>query len=112
MNGGANHPNDLTCGLNGGPSGGYLMGKPLTSEFQGGPPFGRWWENFPLGICVDKLSLVQCILLTTNALVVIKVVTYCGTSLLSLLMINETTLITWTPIVCGVCIGVNDDRLF
>jgi len=41
VNGGANHPNDLTCGLNGGPSGGYLMGKPLTSEFQGGPPFGR-----------------------------------------------------------------------
>ncbi len=38
---GAKHPNDLTCGLNGGPPSGYLLGKPPTSEFQGGPPFGR-----------------------------------------------------------------------
>jgi hypothetical protein len=38
---GANHPNYLTCGLNDGPLGGYLLGKLLTSEFQGGPPFGR-----------------------------------------------------------------------
>ncbi len=38
---GVNHPNYLTCGLNDGPLGGYLLGKLLTSEFQGGPPFGR-----------------------------------------------------------------------
>jgi hypothetical protein len=38
---GAKHPNDLTCALNGGPPSGYLLGKPPTSEFQGGPPFGR-----------------------------------------------------------------------
>jgi hypothetical protein len=37
----ANHPSDLTYGLNNGPLDGYLLGKPPTSEFQGGLPFGR-----------------------------------------------------------------------
>jgi hypothetical protein len=42
------HPNVPTCGLNGSPPSGSLLGELLQGESQGCPPSGGWWVE-PLG---------------------------------------------------------------
>jgi hypothetical protein len=62
-------------------------------------------KGTPIKITLTKPKM-DCLLyncLTT--LVVIKVITCCGISLMSLLMTSWTILVIWIPTICGVYIG-------
>jgi hypothetical protein len=67
-------------------------------------PFSGWWKE-PFGPWVGKLISVQCSSILTSTVVIMGIVTYFGTSPLSLLMIGLTITVNWLATICGVYIG-------